>query len=808
MEASEGQNHTGRSGRPAPRFPGASSQPSIGQTSGSPADKAKPTPARQSPGKVDKATSPLRAKTGIGDKAGSGAGGAIKDIAKAGAKGASGKSTEGKAFGGGLTGAAAGMVREAAHHASWKWIVPVVLLGCMPVILLIAEVAIIGAIVAGISSDTSEASAQAAISSTGVTQSNFALYQNAVASTETPWEVIAAIAYYESGRGKNVGQTPGICPPTTEPNTPTTYDVGTEVCPAIGQQIMTAASQTVPVHAVPKSSPDRVTTNTPDWSCIRSAESGNDYLASGGAYGISQAVWRQHGEPGTPASATRATQNSFALEIFAQNGYQFNRFWHDSCTKPVSKTASQGSFDTFGLIAGKRYPQTTAPVPSSELGSATWLASQVTVSLERGGGWTSGSQYSLADGVTESGGNAPRVDLTSYQAHVTRQMLLTALASLPIHGNSSTLDTNIYELSLDWSVAYTPSTATPSETGCAVAFGSTLIIPASGGGEETLNAQQLANASTIVSVGQQLGISTTGIEVAIDVALTESSLENLPNVNVPGSETNPNAQWGSYSQRNPPSNGTSLGLFQQQNLWGTVSQRMDQAWSAAAFFGTFTNWSLTTPHPSGLKATTGWQAMTIAEAAQAVQGSGDPIRYLTFVNGAQSVVGYFVNSSCAGVPVSTAGATHQGVIAIRAAESRIGTPYVWGGGNAHGPTMGLSGTGAQNQPSNLEGQPGFDCSGLVQYAYAQAGVNLPRTSEAQALFVQSLGGWTTDISKLVPGDLVFFAGSDGTISSPGHVGIYLGDNRMIQAPQSGQDVDVVTITAGNGLAGGGPVTGA
>ncbi len=97
----------------------------------------------------------------------------------------------------------------------------------------------------------------------------------------------------------------------------------------------------------------------------------------------------------------------------------------------------------------------------------------------------------------------------------------------------------------------------------------------------------------------------------------------------------------------------------------------------------------------------------------------------------------------------------------------------------------------------------------MQYAYAQAGIMLPRTTFGQAPFVQSLGGWTTSITQLTPGDLVFFAGSDGSISSPGHVGIYLGNDQMIQAPQSGQDVDIVDISQSfaGGFVGGGPVSG-
>ena len=121
--------------------------------------------------------------------------------------------------------------------------------------------------------------------------------------------------------------------------------------------------------------------------------------------------------------------------------------------------------------------------------------------------------------------------------------------------------------------------------------------------------------------------------------------------------------------------------------------------------------------------------------------------------------------------------------------------------------MGLTGKGAVDQPPNLEGKPGFDCSGLVQYAYAQAGIALPRTTYTQARFVQSKGAWVTSITQLSPGDLVFFAGSDGTLTNPGHVGIYLGNHQMIQSPETGQVVDIVDITTSfaGGFSGGGPV---
>lgn len=103
------------------------------------------------------------------------------------------------------------------------------------------------------------------------------------------------------------------------------------------------------------------------------------------------------------------------------------------------------------------------------------------------------------------------------------------------------------------------------------------------------------------------------------------------------------------------------------------------------------------------------------------------------------------------------------------AERFLGTPYVWGG----------------------DGPTGFDCSGLVQYVYGQLGISLPRTSEEQA----SAGTAVPSLATAAPGDLVFFAGSDGTATAPGHVGIYLGDGMMIDAPYTGTDVQIQPVSA-------------
>ncbi|HWQ24630.1 MAG TPA: C40 family peptidase, partial [Gaiellaceae bacterium] len=77
---------------------------------------------------------------------------------------------------------------------------------------------------------------------------------------------------------------------------------------------------------------------------------------------------------------------------------------------------------------------------------------------------------------------------------------------------------------------------------------------------------------------------------------------------------------------------------------------------------------------------------------------------------------------------------------------------------------------------------GFDCSGLVRWAYGQVGIELPHSSYALAL-----AGRRVAPSRLEPGDLLFFEGL-------GHVGLYLGSGRMVHAPQSGRRVEVQRLS--------------
>ncbi len=139
---------------------------------------------------------------------------------------------------------------------------------------------------------------------------------------------------------------------------------------------------------------------------------------------------------------------------------------------------------------------------------------------------------------------------------------------------------------------------------------------------------------------------------------------------------------------------------------------------------------------------------------------------------------------CAGIPVVASG---RAAIAVRAALRWVGTPYAWGGGGLSGPTEGF-GRGA--------GIVGFDCSGLTRYAWYQAGVLLPRTSQEQWRTLPHVPAGT-----VAPGDLVFFKGALGTAAAPGHVGIVLGDGRMVEAPRTGLPVRISPIGDRSGLVG-------
>jgi cell wall-associated NlpC family hydrolase len=106
---------------------------------------------------------------------------------------------------------------------------------------------------------------------------------------------------------------------------------------------------------------------------------------------------------------------------------------------------------------------------------------------------------------------------------------------------------------------------------------------------------------------------------------------------------------------------------------------------------------------------------------------------------------------------------------VKAATSQLGVTYVFGA----------------EDPGHS-----FDCSGLTQWACLQAGITIPRTSEAQYAALPAA-------NPVKPGDLVFFVGSSANGDTPpGHVGVYIGDGKFIDAPYTGAVVRIDAIGSG------------
>ena len=126
---------------------------------------------------------------------------------------------------------------------------------------------------------------------------------------------------------------------------------------------------------------------------------------------------------------------------------------------------------------------------------------------------------------------------------------------------------------------------------------------------------------------------------------------------------------------------------------------------------------------------------------------------------------------------------------IDRALSEVGVTYAWGGGNTDGATKGIHDGGEADNFGDYQ-KTGFDCSGLMMYAFGGAGIDLPHFSG-----YQYDKGNRVPIGQMRPGDLLFWAQS-GTIH---HVALYIGDGKMVEAPYSGGSVRVTPIRYGDGL---------
>lgn len=269
---------------------------------------------------------------------------------------------------------------------------------------------------------------------------------------------------------------------------------------------------------------------------------------------------------------------------------------------------------------------------------------------------------------------------------------------------------------------------------------------------ETLSPNQAGNARIIYDVGVSLELPHRAEIIAIATAMQESKLTDLP--------------YGTSD---------SLGLFQQRPSqgWGSPAQIMQPVYAATMFY-------------EALVQVPGWQSLPLTVAAQAIQHSAYPGAYAQWEPLATALVAMFDGTAAncltynsTGVPASGTTRLPPGfslppgtpapvAAAITYALAQLGKPYIWGGA----------------------GTVGFDCSGLVMMAYEAAGISLPRTT-----FQQVYSGTPVySFSQLEPGDLIFTPGSDGTLTDPGHVGMYIGSGLVVSAPESGEPVMITPLS--------------
>ncbi len=170
--------------------------------------------------------------------------------------------------------------------------------------------------------------------------------------------------------------------------------------------------------------------------------------------------------------------------------------------------------------------------------------------------------------------------------------------------------------------------------------------------------------------------------------------------------------------------------------------------------------------PAGFQPAAAFADTVVADGSDLVAGQATAPSSLyptTLTNGLSAAPSSLFQQAPA-FSYTTGAAGDAARIAIAFARAQLGLPYQWGGdGPAHN-------------------DAGFDCSGLTHAAYAAAGIELPRTADTQYNAGPHVAPWI----PLAPGDLVFY----GTPAHVHHVGLYIGNNQMINAPTFGQPVQI------------------
>ncbi|WP_139275398.1 C40 family peptidase [Mangrovactinospora gilvigrisea] len=294
----------------------------------------------------------------------------------------------------------------------------------------------------------------------------------------------------------------------------------------------------------------------------------------------------------------------------------------------------------------------------------------------------------------------------------------------------------------------------------------TATVP--GYGTYTVDSSQMMYAKIIIAVGKSKNINDKGLVISIMTALQESKLANLK-----GGDRD------------------SVGLFQQRPSqgWGTVEQITGETdangqkdyhgpkYAAGKFFS-----AMLGTHPPELT----WEQYAdqngYGAEAQRIQRSGFPDAYDKWQSLASQIVGKAGGISCSEVAASASAAK-----VIAAGMQQLGLPYCWGGGDSTGPTNTSSngGNGLDNRPP-CDTHKGFDCSGLMIYVFAQVGIPLAHWTGDQI----KAGTAVASMDDLQPGDMMFFS-SNGTEAGVHHVGLYIGDDKMLHAPHHGATVEVV-----------------
>ncbi|HTK63013.1 MAG TPA: C40 family peptidase [Pseudonocardia sp.] len=295
-------------------------------------------------------------------------------------------------------------------------------------------------------------------------------------------------------------------------------------------------------------------------------------------------------------------------------------------------------------------------------------------------------------------------------------------------------------------------------------------------GPRSWSGEQTANAQLITSVVAGRGLPRRAAVIAVTTAIVESQLRNL-----------------GHGDRD------SLGLFQQRPSqgWGPPERVLNPTLATGAFL-------------DRLVAIPGWATMAPGMAEQLVQRSAFPDAYGPQEPAAADLVGAFWTGPDNPLPLAPAapgtaqlasfalpGCGDQGGsdvplgpadlnvkamppgyqlpadpaarAAVAFAIAQLGKPYVWG---ATGPNA-------------------YDCSGLMQAAWANARVGISRSTATQV----HDGTPVAVLGQLAAGDLLFIPGASGTPARPGHVGIYAGDGLVIDAYDSSRGVIVERLAA-------------